>query len=400
MKGWLHVWRKEIREFTRDRRVVMSAVFGPLFMELMIMMLFGFIGSQVSGQKAQKILVENGVAAPEVMSALKSDPDQKFEFIDLPQGLSREDALGQKKGRAVLSFPDNFAGQVGTSKVPPEIKVFVDPHEATGDFAFAAISKVLQKQIATYTAKYLKARQIAMTELVPYTLKREEIKTSKPVGSDIFASFLPYLIILFAFYGGFSIVSDLVAGEKERGSLETLLVSPLSRTAIAVGKFAALATVSLTGCLSALLGVFLPGILHLKLTEKLFSGGIGIAPASLFALAIAVIPLVIFFAGILLAVSAYSRTQREVQSYLSLMSFVVLVPAVFSQVIGLTDLGASRWVSFVPILNTASVIREALLNKVDWTNLAITGTLGIALAVFALWLAVRMFLSEKVLLRV
>ncbi len=399
MKGWTQVWRKEIREFTRDRRVMMSAVFGPLFMELLIMMLFGYIGTQVSSEKAQKILVQNPQHGGRALAALRNSKDQKFEIENLPEGMTPEEALNQKKGRAVISFPDDFDVKYGNDS-PPEVKVFVDPHEATGDLAFGAIAKVLGEQISQYTQQYLQSKAIDLRRLVPFVFKKQDIKAAKPVGGDIFASFLPYLVILFAFYGGFSIVGDLVAGEKERGSLETLLISPISRTAIAFGKFAALATVSLTGCVSALVGVFLPGILHLRATEKLFSGGFAIAPSSVFALIITVLPLVVFFSGCLLAVSCYARTQREVQGYLSLMSFVVLIPAVFSQVIGLTDLGSSRWISFVPILNSARVIREALLNKVDWTNLAITGSLGIFLAAVSLYLAVRMFQKESVLLRV
>lgn len=399
MKGWVAVWLKELREFARDRRVFMSAVFGPMLVEIFILLLFAYMGSQISAQKAQRILVENGSQGGAVLKALQSATDQKYELIDIPAGMTNEDALAKKEGRAVIVFPQGFADGYGKPN-PPELTILVDPLEQTSDMAFAAILRSLQKQITGFTSDYLRANDIQLEKLVPYTIKREELKTSKPVGGELWASLLPYLIVLFAFYGGFSIVGDLVAGEKERGSLETLLVSPVSRTAIAFGKFFALATVSLTGCVSALMGVFLPGILRLPLTEGLFSSGFGIAPESVFALTLTILPLVVFFSGILLAVSAYARTQREVQGYLSLLSFVVLVPAVFSQVIGLTDLASARWVSFVPILNTASVIRESLLNKVDWTNLAITSGIGILLAAVGLWLAVRMFRNERVLLRV
>jgi ABC-type Na+ efflux pump permease subunit len=120
---------------------------------------------------------------------------------------------------------------------------------------------------------------------------------------------------------------------------------------------------------------------------------------SIFAIAMTLLPLIIFFAGTLLAISTFAKNQREVQGYLSMASFVVLMPAIMSQFIGFTDAATAKWVPLVPVLNTATVIRQALLEKVDWYSLTTAASVNTALAAFALWFAIRLFSKESVLLR-
>ena len=102
----------------------------------------------------------------------------------------------------------------------------------------------------------------------------------------------------------------------------------------------------------------------------------------------------------LIAVSTYARNSREAQTYLALINIVVLLPAVFSQVIGLTDFGTKLWINAVPILNTANNIRNALLGRTEFLPIAITVAVSTILAVIALWIAVALFNREEVLTRV
>lgn len=397
MRGWLQVYKKELREFARDRRILMSAFLGPVLLEVFLIALLGFVGEAVGGNQSQKILIENRREAGPFLEVLEKS--KKFEIKDLPAGKDAEKALADKDGRLVLKFPSGFTEQVAKGKAPA-VTALVDPTEPTSDIAFGAVNAAIAPAIQKYMADQMSARNLTPQAFTPYRIERVEAKVNKPLAGEFLISFLPYLIVIWAFYGGFSIVGDLVAGEKERGSLETLLIAPISRKAIAIGKFMALATVSLASCCSAIMGVVIMGVLNLPLTQKLFEDGLNIAPLSTFAIFVTVIPLVVFFSGTLLAISTYSRNQREVQSYLSLLSFVVLMPAVFSQFIGFTDIGSSKWIPFVPVLNTATVIREALLNKLNWYNLGVTATVSIVLAIACLWIAIKMFSKEKVLMRV
>jgi sodium transport system permease protein len=313
--------------------------------------------------------------------------------------MTPQEALAQKQGRLALRFPADFQESFEAA-ASPEVIVLYDPNEETALISLAAVKEVYGSFATKYSVNKMADLNIDARQLLPFVLIEDKLPVEKPFAGAWLVGFLPYLVVIWAFYGGFSIVGDLVAGEKERGSLETLLVTPVSRNAIAFGKFCALGAVSLASCTSALAGVFIMGLAPIPMTQKLFESGLSLSPASIFAIVVTIIPLVLFFAGILLALSTFARNQREVQSYLSLLSFVVLIPAIFSQIIGYTDLAGKSWINFVPVLNAASVLRDALLNRVDWTNLAVTSCVGVVLATGGLWLAIRLFSKEKVLMRV
>lgn len=397
MRGWSDVFKKELKEFARDKRVLYSAILGPLILEVFLIALFAYLSASFTKEYAHKIVIENGLNAEPFLSALRES--KKFQIVHLESGMTPQEALEKKEGRLLLRFPPDFK-QSFEAGLAPEVTAVYDPTEETAQIALAAVKEVYSTFASKYSIERLQMLHIDAKSLLPFVLHEEKLPVEKPFAGAWLVAFLPYLIVIWAFYGGFSIVGDLVAGEKERGSLETLLVAPISRQAIAFGKFSALATVSFASCLSALAGVFVMGVVPIQMTQKLFESGLTLSLTSAFAMAATIIPLVMFFAGVLLAVSTFARNQREVQSYLSLLSFVVLIPAIFSQIIGYTDIAGKLWVNFVPVLNSAGVMRDALLNKVNLTNLGLTTLTGVILAAAGLWLAVRLFSKEKVLMRV
>jgi len=397
MKGWIDVCLKELREFARDKRVFYNAVLGPLLLEVFLILLFGYLESNLSKGGNQKIFVVNPEEGGAVLDALYKK--QNLEIKTLSSKANIQEELSDKKAQVVIEFPEGFSKKVLERKAP-EFYAYLDPLDPRSKIAFEIVKNAIDEASAQYAKSRMQMLGLDEKDFIPFILKEEQAKTGKPFAGEWLVAFLPYLIVIWAFYGGFAIVSDLVAGEKERGSLETLLISPISRRAIAFGKFCALAAVSFVSTLSALSGVLVMGILNLPVTQNLFEEGFTMTPLSIVTLMITVIPLVVFFSGILLAVSTFSRNQKEVQSYLSLLGFVVLVPAIASQFVGFTDIASAKWLPFVPILNSAMMMRDALLNKVDTYNLIVTTGISLFLACGGLWFAVRLFLKETVLLRV
>ena len=396
MKGWFSVYRKELLEFARDKRVLFSAVLGPLLVEILIIAIFGYVFKAVASEKSFSLYVNNLEVARPMLRGLEQS--NRFTVLQLPRNESIDNLLKQRAADVVLTFPENFRENSEAGK-RPEVKLYIDPNEQTSQIASQVIKEVLQAYVEKERSNRLMARDISPETLEAFTLTEVKAKTGEAFGGSMLVGFLPYLIIIWAFYGGFSIVSDLVAGEKERGTLETLLVSPVSREAIAVGKFLALATVSLVATLSALLGVIGMGLANLEITKMMFEGGVHLSLVSILSIVLSLIPLIVFFAASLLALSTIARNQREVQGYLSLASFLVLIPAMMSQFIGYTDAATSTWIGFVPVLNTATVLRQALLEKVNPATLGITVGLSLALAITALWLVIWLFRRESVLFR-
>jgi sodium transport system permease protein len=146
-------------------------------------------------------------------------------------------------------------------------------------------------------------------------------------------------------------------------------------------------------------GLIIVAILKPPGTDVMFEGGFGVTPLAAAVIILIMLPLVALFCSVLIAVSSYARNSREAQTYLTLVSFVVIMPAIFSQFIGLLDVGSAFWVNYIPILNSANNIRLALLGKADAASVATTVLISVVLAAIALQITVRIFRREEVLVR-
>ncbi|RYD46419.1 MAG: ABC transporter permease [Verrucomicrobiaceae bacterium] len=265
----------------------------------------------------------------------------------------------------------------------------------------AALMTTLAPGIAAYSATTLGALGLKPDDLSPIDIKEKPVQVGTGTGAGgLLVSLLPYLLVLFTFTGGVALAADLVAGEKERSTLETLLIAPVRRTEIVLGKFLALAAVCVAAAISGLLGFALSAAVKTPGSELVFKSGLGLTPSGAAQTFLILLPLAATFSGVLIAVSSYARNSREAQTYLGMLNLVVMIPAVFSQIIGLTDMASAPWLPFVPILGAAAGIRSILLGKA--TALAILGPFGIGviLAAISIMAAIRLFHRENVLLRV
>lgn len=396
MRDWVTVLWKELREFARDRRVLGTSLIGPFFLEFVLILGVGGVEQAMQKPKAHKIAVMRRAEGSPVLTVLEASG--QFEILDVDPQASVAEILKEKKARLVLEFPQGFESAYRARRAPEFIAHF-DPNETISRVALTMVRATVQQQAQLEEQLRMKAIGLDPAAFEAFRMKEEAAPTGKAAAATWLVSFLPYLIVLWSFYGGFSIVADLVAGEKERGSLETLLVSPASRTSIAIGKFLALACVAFASATSALLGVFAISLLPMEAAKEIFEGGGGVSFVQAAAVLLTLIPLVLFFSGLLLAVSTFSRNMREANGYLGWLSFVVLVPAIASQFIGFTELANSPWLPFIPILNSATVLRDALMDNLSLYRFVVTFAVTLCLAAGGILLSVRLFQRESVLLR-
>ena len=182
--------------------------------------------------------------------------------------------------------------------------------------------------------------------------------------------------------------------------METVLISAVKRGEIAVGKILALACVCLVSATMTFVGVAVLGVLDLEITRSLFPARGALPLSAIGITGVVLLTLVAFFASLLVAISAASRNIRESQTYLGGLSFVVLLPAVFSQVIGFTGAENQLWVAYTPILNSAMALRAALGG--EGLTPAAMGAVAtnLTFALVCTYLAVRLFRREGMVLKV
>ena len=364
-----------------------------------MMMLFGVIFSSVSKATKTSIYVIKGPRDSTVTAFLDALDKGGMKVVDVDSVSDAEKGIKKGDIRLAIDFGTGMQDKLSKS-VPVVLNAYFDPQEQKAQIALAVIEKAVEGTSEIKLKAILKEKGVDEAYIKPLSVKRNEVKVGEAESSQLLVQLLPYFIVIWAFFGALSSASDLVSGEKERQTLETLLISPAPRNQIAIGKLLALIAASLTATSVSVLAIFVMYFLKLDFLKPVFEHGLGLTLSGLLVIIITLVPTCALFGSILLAVSSYAKNTREAQTYLSQASMFVTLPAAFSQIIGFTDFAQSEVVYAIPILNTANVIRNALMGRYDALGIAITISSGVLLASIAVWYSVRLFNRESILSRI
>lgn len=382
------IFMKELREMFRDKRVRSGALVTPVILVFSILLLFGFIIDTLARPENMKLSIIGSGPLVEQLKAAKVTVDV------IPSVAEAEAKIRAGKARLVLEMP----AEAATPGKQVVVRAYFDDKDEKAQIQIAQTRAIFSKLSNELLLQTLETEGLPKEAAEPIKFEEKPIKVGSEQGaSDFVIKLLPYIIVIYAFYGGMGSVGDLVAGEKEKKTLETLLITPVSRSDIAYGKFLALATLCLASSLSAVVGLLLAGVIKLKIFEKLFPEGLGVSALSLGLVVLVLLPAVVLFASLMLAISTRSKNLREAQTQLTMASLIVLMPAMFSQFIGLTDFANEMWVNAVPVLNTANAIRNVLLGKPELVPIVVGVVVNAVLGVIALAWAIRLFKQEAVL---
>jgi len=394
------VYRKELREALRDRRTVIASIVIPLL--LFPLLSVGF-GSLVAGivnkteEASPKIMVVGGEDSPGVLAALKATP--KVEIV--PASPNWKDLVVDKAIPVAVEIPPGFDKGLADQK-KLEVTIYNYSGELKSDIAAGKIDKALK----AYRDEVVKSRVVAQKlppgVLDPFDVTQKNIAPPEKSGAALFfGGFIAYIVVFLCFNGGMHPAIDLTAGEKERGTMETILSSPISRAHLVIGKFLLVLTTALA---TAALSVISMGIsfaivnaLHASTIQAGKEGmemhiGVG-AALSVFIMAI---PLAVLFSSILLMIASFAKTYKEAQTYIVPFMFFVIIPAIAAMLPGV-DLNAK--LALVPILNVSLLCKELVIGTYHWNLIAIIFISTCAYASVALFLAVKMFQRESVLFR-
>jgi len=315
---------------------------------------------------------------------------------DLPILPAIVDGIRERRIHGYLEFPR------GIDVVEADDLASVDLlllHESTVGLSREAASRfraVVERANDGFVDVRLVNRGLPRSFLEPVTLREEaDLASRERVVLMIVGSILPYLLIIFALLGGIYPSIDLGAGEKERNTLETLLLAPVGRTEIAIGKFL---VILLTSLVAALLGVVSLYLSYLYLMPRSIVEmlDIRISPTSMILAASLVLAPAASFAGLLLAISVFARSFKEAQNYLAPLQFAVILPAMASLIPGI-EINAG--LALVPLLNVSLLMREILKGDFNMLYYSLTMGSSILLAVACLAFCVLQFRRESVLFR-
>ncbi len=329
---------------------------------------------------------------------------QTWELDDgaeLPEGETPErakiaKAIRDRKLQGTLSIPESWEADLQDPMQTLEVTFLYDSTISLSNEAYARVQAVVRNVSESAQEKRLRETDLPSSFLRPIRLAAGgNLATASRMSFEVFGTFLPYLVIVFAFIGGLYPAVDLGAGEKERLTLETLLLSTASRFEIAFAKYLVIFTTSL---IAASLGVA-SMILSFKfvLPQELSSlFEVQITSTQIFACVLLAIPPSAMFAGIFLAFSIYARSFKEAQNYIAPLQFLLIIPGLAP---ALPNLQMNAWIALIPLVNVSMLAKDFLKGDIRWDYYGITLLSCTVLAALCLYYCLRKFQDERVLFR-
>lgn len=419
--------RKELREILRDRRTVLTLVLMPLLVYplLGVIMRKGVL-TNISLNNIKAHICFESTEAAEIFTAqidmgnqlrTAANPDKPLLFQtrdeDSPLPLAGAKGATQPLHYQMYGLDDSDSGQTLEQQVTEGfadlgVRVIVD-HEAQmasgnglqffkwelirsegsslGKRAQAELFECLDAINDAYTERILQQNALSLDKPAAVESK---IVAARGSGPSPLITFIPLALVLMTMTGAVYPAIDLTAGERERGTMEILIASPVPRMTLLAGKFVAVLTVALLTASMNLISMF--ATLFALGLEGTLLGNVGFT--MVFQVVVLMVVFAAFFSAVLLSITSVARSFKEAQAYLIPLMLMSLTPGVFSL---MPDLKINGPLAVCPLVNTVLMGRDLLVGDVNVLMFAIVLISTALYGVFALAVAARIFGSDAVL---
>ncbi|MCJ7457334.1 ABC transporter permease [Candidatus Bathyarchaeota archaeon] len=384
---------KELKDALRDRRTILAMILIPIIVLPILMFLPMFLASP-ERNPVRVAVIQSDATSDDFLATLAST---QVHIVRIGREENMTKLIQNGDYELGMVLPHNFSRILEGPDKTATITVFVDQSSTRGTIAFSLV----QDAVTKYANKVVEER-LAKTGLPPEALNpiETEVRTVSVTGAGaiFLVILLPLFLGIYAVTGAMYFIMDTTAGEKERKTLEALLTMPATRTEIVLGKFLIAVLIALLSSVLAILGmmagaVFLVGAAG---AGEPSAAGITISFTNLLLIGLATLVLAMTSASIEMVISIFARSFKEAQNLLSPLTLVVVVPTMAMQYMSEQTL---RALEIAPILNAMLIIRDALLNKVAASNLAVELASAFVYMVIALAIAIKIFNSEKAMAR-
>ncbi len=387
------IFKKELIDTLRDRRTLMMMLVIPILIFPVILNVFGGISASFKEKAANKVVKIGFIGEKD--SYLYEKLDNLPEQLGKKEIILYNDSVELKKAIQIDTL------QIGLFVFPTFESNLKERNPANVIVFFNGTEEGMRERAEKYMAVIeniaLQERYIEMnlkvSELTPIVSTYSNVASTKEMVGKLAGGILPYIFIAFGFLGCMYPAIDLFTGEKERGTIETLLTTPVARWQILFGKMGVVVLSGVLAASAALLGLFLSievfnmvedsellNIIHEILNPKFI--------LLLFSL---LLPLIVFFAGIMIPLAIYAKSFKEAQSIITPINLIVVLPAMigFFPGIKLTVITAS-----IPVVNIVLSTKELIAGTLDYSLLGISYLVMIVIAVIAVFVSYKQFDKE------
>lgn len=388
MKKIMVICQKEMVDNLRDYRSWVTGLFWALFGPLLLGGLILLLGRTVRESLEESLIlpVSGSEHAPNLIAFL-----EQRGVVTEPAPADPEAAViaGDINVALIISpeYGENFsAGQTATVQL-----VF----DSTRQPAVADIRRA--RLLLESYSEYIGSLRLILRGISPEVIRAvqiEELDTATPQSQAlIFVSMLPYFIIFAIFNGAAPVITDATAGERERGSLEPLLINPLPRGWVAIGKMLSAMPFATLNLLITLIGF--AAIFQILPIENLLNVQIGFDLGTLTAVFLICLPIVFLACAIQTLIASFTKTTKEAGTYLP---FIGLIPSLPGLALAFLPVKPDLWTMLIPTFGQQILINQFLrFEPISGTNIAVSSILTILLSIVITYIAIRLYNSERII---
>ncbi len=405
MNGTKNIIRKELSRVFHDKKIVLSLFILPA---VMIIGLYSLMGTMLNNMLSD---IEEHIPSISIQNA----PEDFVAFLDATTGfeanisylVGTEDNSGVKQGildgtvDLLVVFDDKFSETIAAYQKEgdpiPEIRTYYNTAE---DYSEAARNSFVNSILYTYQQNLVAKRINNMEQLQVFYIDKNPnesvIINEKKQDGKLMGMLVPFLINIMLFAGAMQLGVDAITGEKERGTLSSMLVSPIKRGEIVFGKLISLAILSsISASVYAISIVTSMPLLMNGISEGALSGfGLKLSPLEIIMLLVIMIATVYLYVAIVAAIAVMARTAKEANTYVMPAYIAVMFGSVMTYAGG----GESKLTNFlIPVYNSAVSIQNLLMGELSVTQFGITTLSILAVAAIITSLITKAFNSEKIM---
>ena len=398
MKNILAIMKKELRRFFGDKRMIATLILPGLLIYVIYSLMGGALSENLAGggEDTEYRVLTHG--SSELISAVTLNSGMNITYYRCPDCTEEHDpatiskAINEEGFHAYLVIPEDFDQKIAaydpaTGQPAPEVKIYYNSSDADSATAYSTLLALLGALESSMANRF----DVNISPDVVFDVATEEDLTGM-----LFSMLMPLLLIILMFSSCMAMTAESIAGEKERGTIATLLITPIKRSELALGKIAALSIMSLLGGLCSFVGVLL-ALPKLMGGEAMDAVDTSVYTIGDYAMILCVIlSTILVFVSLIAVLSALANSVKEASTLVSPLMLVVTVIGV-SGMFGNPE--KSLGLFLIPVYNSVQCISGVFSMSYEPMQIILTVAANLLTAgVFAVVLT-RMFNSERVMFK-
>lgn len=403
MNGFKTIMNKELTRVFKDRKMIFSMFVLPLVLVIGIYMLMFTLISNMQDEVEQNESRVYIVNAPKEFEAIVNAADNvSATYID---GFSESERIKNeiKEGSTdlLVEFPDDFLEAVSDENAAeiPQVKTYYNPSEENSE---EAKTRIVDGCLEMYRAGLITEKFGSTQAVLMFNVDSDNdeamLYNSDTASAKMLGTFVPYLVTMLIFAGAMGLGIDSIAGEKERGTMASLLLAPVNRIQIVMGKIAALCILSIMSAavyVVAMLVAIPFGLKQMGDTELLKSLSLSFSGVQIAEIVIFLIGTVLMYVTIIALISVMSKNIKEAQSYISPVYIVVIIAGMITMY---TSDSATLTECVIPVYNISVTIKGIFIGNLDIVSFVAATVVTYGFTAVLLGCIVKAFKSEKIML--